>query len=633
MYLPGRLSYAYPKYHRQERLVSSGNTFELSPEEHTRLLQQIADHRKSIQILSSLVNANARVNKLPEELLLKVFRYYIDVWARAVDTLPLAYLDPNVKVPGYHGWLQITHVCRRWRDVALRHSNLWAEIKLCRLETVEAFLERSGKVPLSIYVPSYRDHAQLAETMRARVLKESHRIEDFHVESVGDAHRVRVYECEGFPILKRLMLSIGNGQGTAVPSYLLKNGPPPRLEWLQAMFCTFDAVRPLFNSGMRHLAINGHIRQHQENATEWHVFLPALEAMPQLEVLALNYCLPAAALDNGALPDVGKRITLPNLKRLEVCGHSIACTTLARQLSYPASARATFQLTATSEFGPHGAFPWEVAQEELEVNGPDLSIPVVMSTFVDKLHGAGLIGDVKPVVALTLDSKSGTSVTGPAIRMFTAGSPWTFPLDATAPHNSVKPNFELFFPGFSPQAVFRTAVQALPLQNVERVFVDCIIYNLGLYVPAAEDWAAAFTHCTALKEMYVQAIAARHLPAALIPLQAPDAVIIPFPKLEQLHVLAPAITDTPAPLEWIGTMRDALQERVDAGARLRRLQFIGPKNPDFDVAPLEAVADVVEWDADEKHVQRLPWVVQGFNALGMPLGDEGDLFMEAEIVI
>lgn len=50
---------------------------------------------------------------------------------------------------------KVSHVCRQWRSVALRSSNLWATLCICNdessLQKVEVFLERSRQRPLRIY--------------------------------------------------------------------------------------------------------------------------------------------------------------------------------------------------------------------------------------------------------------------------------------------------------------------------------------------------------------------------------------------------------------------------------------------------------------------------------------------------
>ncbi|KAI0051940.1 hypothetical protein FA95DRAFT_1592984 [Auriscalpium vulgare] len=57
--------------------------------------------------------------------------------------------------PKFHaGWLTVTHVCERWRDVALGHSGLWAANISSSLGPTwtDAFVQRAQKVPLTLHV-------------------------------------------------------------------------------------------------------------------------------------------------------------------------------------------------------------------------------------------------------------------------------------------------------------------------------------------------------------------------------------------------------------------------------------------------------------------------------------------------
>ncbi|KAL7283077.1 hypothetical protein ACG7TL_002501 [Trametes sanguinea] len=54
---------------------------------------------------------------------------------------------------GFNGDLvNATHVCKHWREVALRAPDLWNEIKLDDLGPAEVFLKRSQNLPLSLFV-------------------------------------------------------------------------------------------------------------------------------------------------------------------------------------------------------------------------------------------------------------------------------------------------------------------------------------------------------------------------------------------------------------------------------------------------------------------------------------------------
>ena len=85
---------------------------------------------------------------LPVELLAHIFTFY---HAEAPDKSSLP----------YPSWLPITHVCRRWRTVALGHGQLWASVtRGLPSHWIKAFMERSGTMLMDFDIhvaPGYRD--------------------------------------------------------------------------------------------------------------------------------------------------------------------------------------------------------------------------------------------------------------------------------------------------------------------------------------------------------------------------------------------------------------------------------------------------------------------------------------------
>ncbi|KAI0046267.1 hypothetical protein FA95DRAFT_1494286, partial [Auriscalpium vulgare] len=89
-------------------------------------------------------NANIPSSRLPPETMGHVFTI-------------LAFIDPprrdNPWVKMSLGWLLATHVCRRWRDIALQTPTLWADITFPFIfgeHWATAFSSRAGGMPLTI---------------------------------------------------------------------------------------------------------------------------------------------------------------------------------------------------------------------------------------------------------------------------------------------------------------------------------------------------------------------------------------------------------------------------------------------------------------------------------------------------
>ncbi|KAL1940237.1 hypothetical protein VTO73DRAFT_9189 [Trametes versicolor] len=91
----------------------------------------LPDKVSQLHITPDLV---ASPNSLPPELLQLIFEDIV----YAADTVPKA----NGRL------IDITHVCRYWRDVALHTPTLWTHIALTHSDAVKAFLKRSQELPL-----------------------------------------------------------------------------------------------------------------------------------------------------------------------------------------------------------------------------------------------------------------------------------------------------------------------------------------------------------------------------------------------------------------------------------------------------------------------------------------------------
>ncbi|KAI0046745.1 hypothetical protein FA95DRAFT_1606637 [Auriscalpium vulgare] len=97
-------------------------------------------------------NSLLPVARVPPEILRTIFTVCSDI-----D-------HPRIKKWDFHfGWLAVTHVCRRWRNIALEQSGLWTGISgsLNHLWTY-AFADRAQTMPLAIhfdgpyYTPSWQ---------------------------------------------------------------------------------------------------------------------------------------------------------------------------------------------------------------------------------------------------------------------------------------------------------------------------------------------------------------------------------------------------------------------------------------------------------------------------------------------
>lgn len=78
------------------------------------------------------INAQKSVSLLPVEISINIFFLVYTAWeeVRAKDEDGSVKLTKNEMMLLDGGWIGVSHVCRRWRAVALEYPTLWSFIKL-----------------------------------------------------------------------------------------------------------------------------------------------------------------------------------------------------------------------------------------------------------------------------------------------------------------------------------------------------------------------------------------------------------------------------------------------------------------------------------------------------------------------
>ena len=110
-----------------------------------KLNETLAD---ATRVTLSALNENAPISRLPSEIFLHIYE--------------LAY--PSATHRSVFEAIALTHVCRRWRDALLSCPIIWSDISISRnskLPLVEALLQRSRGVPLTVNVQLYSNYEAL----------------------------------------------------------------------------------------------------------------------------------------------------------------------------------------------------------------------------------------------------------------------------------------------------------------------------------------------------------------------------------------------------------------------------------------------------------------------------------------
>ncbi|KAL1758044.1 hypothetical protein FB107DRAFT_272287 [Schizophyllum commune] len=162
----------------KEAVMNNGSDLPLS------VITELEEGTRQLQLaLTRAKNLHSPSNKLPDEVLELIFELRRPQYD---DFLPCWPSDRMLRE-----CLSITHICRRWRRVALGLPLLWSTIDLCHdrsLLAARAFLERSGDRPLTVFYSmpdmfgSGEDSVVLGEIMDY----ESARLEQLHVTADTD---------------------------------------------------------------------------------------------------------------------------------------------------------------------------------------------------------------------------------------------------------------------------------------------------------------------------------------------------------------------------------------------------------------------------------------------------------------
>ncbi|KAN0135823.1 hypothetical protein V8E53_006275, partial [Lactarius tabidus] len=292
---------------------------------------------ESIRALRLRRNALSPISSLPPEVLA----------ASAIFSL-LCPQSPD-RNPGHDrhlSRLHVSHVCHRWREIALNHPSLWSHVDFtdfrASLAGTTEILVRAKSVPLYLEarVP---DRYHLWEDVRYTTFRQEVQTRIPYVRHLSISagiiylHKTLEEFVSSAPILESLSLESKGGYRNrrtgdhiVVPATLF-NGSTPRLSRLELRSCEISWKSPLLK-GLRYLEILSPPAKARPNLTAW---LDALDEMPQLKKLSLHSFSPIAP----PFPfDIKRVATLPSLAHLEIFSSPGDCALVLAHLDLPSLA-------------------------------------------------------------------------------------------------------------------------------------------------------------------------------------------------------------------------------------------------------------------------------------------------------
>ena len=291
-------------------------------------------------------------------------------------------------------WIGLTAVCRRWRDIALRTPCMWSYVVLTPedLETITAFIQRSGQVPLTL-MHQMEDPSSLPVSVMRVILPQFHRIRGLSVNF--DMPLVELLDASSTtldgPILDTLIIA-GSIPYDMTSFPAIQNASWPRLSSLHCIYVSIHLLRALLRPNLTSLTVIGH--PVEQSVATW---VEIIRELPSLVHLSLEDVMSEPNVLVRNIPEPTRKVLLPRLQELSLCdsGSGVACATFLNHLIIPADAVRSFD--SYSYFWP----------------GDQNHLQFILSACASKTLGESVIGKPSPIRALSFEDISVRSTGAP----------------------------------------------------------------------------------------------------------------------------------------------------------------------------------------------------------------------------
>ncbi|KAG7452405.1 uncharacterized protein BT62DRAFT_302408 [Guyanagaster necrorhizus] len=315
-------------------------------DEIQELQQTIHARQRAVEKIRDTIDAHymllrhSPMRTLPPEILGEIFQAYCD-------------LHP---VPDFSNWdyrrrntlmksrMELLHVCRRWRTIALSMPRVWSAFPLFARqsplsnpnfdkEMVNLWLMSSGRVPLDIYASYHEDSPDYTAT---HLISQIHRCRRLNLEFQFHHNRLGSITWLSLPIAPMLTTLCFHSDRWADASMIT---------WASQLFPTLPNLRDLdFNgpASVLNTASLGSLRILRCTLMNPEQFVGALKGLPLLEEMHVGHMPDATAptsctihktlkvLDMrwdpselDAIPNLLRQLTLPALESLEIHDHFV----------------------------------------------------------------------------------------------------------------------------------------------------------------------------------------------------------------------------------------------------------------------------------------------------------------------
>ena len=340
--------------------------------------EEISALKKVLSSLSVRRNRLSPVSRLPPEILARTFSFI------ASDELPG--FDSRLRL----GWIKVSHVCSRWRHVALDNSVLWATIAFdLGPQWVLSMVERARQVPLVVkhtHIKNVKDSDTVIDFLSSHLPI----ITDLELVVLNDALAEVMEEALSVPI-PSLEHAPSTQSGTVdrkvIPRDALAHFNTPRLRAVTFIGCKVPWSSPIWHN-MSHLKISVTPKQWNEfSDSAWlpskDEFFNVLASMCHLESLSIcNYFYqsPGGSASDGMRQPA---LELNQLSHLALEGLWAHCVVVLGSIRFPPTAVISLVCRESNH-----DFVNEVLVPMLERHsGKTEEAPPLLTLNIIKLHG------------------------------------------------------------------------------------------------------------------------------------------------------------------------------------------------------------------------------------------------------
>ncbi|KAI0056498.1 hypothetical protein BV25DRAFT_1571468 [Artomyces pyxidatus] len=380
------------------------------------------------------------------------------------------------------GWIEVTYVCRRWRQVALDNPSLWGRISFRMSSSwLKEMLARSRSAPIVITETGYYYHPvpqpipPVFDMQMSRISTIDICFNPWLLPAVTDA-------LNSLPAPRLELLYLGQEHYESAPIVHLPRSPV--LRRLRFNNLTFS-WKSMASSDLSHLEIS--VKQNfpstlgkgpQANPAQCEDFISFLQNTPRLETLILEHCLPPHQERPSEAVNV---IQLPHLARLGLYGTTLDVIGVLELIDILPATKLSLTCCSNDESGEEALTAISFFSSRFEAGSMNLIPLRTLALTSNRGDGTLDVGLYSSSPTITRVHEEAPNFAPAATSSFVLRLRW-----ANKENQDVMP-------------IARQIYSVLPLRDLEGAYIA-----LPKAQWTAQDWAAAFRRSPAVKHLVVR---------------------------------------------------------------------------------------------------------------------------------